>query len=199
MAALREEPPSDPGSSSDEGAPPGGSGWTGSGTPLLIGAYYERILRRAVACLSWTLDTLAKGSTRHTQTGSSVFKKFLNTYGTPELLLRLALCKVDACPFGDQEILELKADIVAGLAERRLMLQSSPRDSQDVLLDYRFIELLLSSAQDPEVAIGSFAEGVRVGPGVRLPRLPALYKAKKKWPLPEQSDPLLHMEGGETG
>ena len=109
------------------------------------------------------------------------------------------LGKVDACPFGDQEILELKADIVAGLAERGQMLQSSPRDSQDVLLDNRFIELLLSSAQDPEVSIGSFAEGVRVGPGVRLPRLPALYKAKKKWRLPEQSDPLLHTEGGETG
>ena len=30
LAALREEPPSDPGSSPDEGALPAGSGWTGS-------------------------------------------------------------------------------------------------------------------------------------------------------------------------
>ena len=128
---------------------------------------------------------------------SSVFKKFVNTYGTPELLLRLALGKVDACPFGDQEILELKADIVAGLAERGLMLQSSPRDSQDVLLDYRFIELLLSSAQDPEVAIGSFAEGVRVwGP---TPASASSLQGQKEMAAPGTSDPLLHMEGGETG
>ena len=203
MAALREEPPSDPGSSSDEGAPPGGSGWTGSGTPLLIGAGHtsrEYCDGQSLASPGrWTPSQRKYPSHPNWIFVSSVFKKFVNTYGTPELLLRLALGKVDACPFGDQEILELKADIVAGLAERGLMLQSSPRDSQDVLLDYRFIELLLSSAQDPEVAIGSFAEGVRVGPGVRLPRLPALYKAKKKWRLPEQSDPLLHMEGGETG
>ena len=77
-------------------------------------------------------------------------------------------------------------------------MRTSVRDRQNVLLDYRFLELLLSAASDPEVAIGSFAEGVRVGPGVRLPRLPALYKAKKRWRLPEQSDPLLHMEKGET-
>ena len=83
------------------------------------------------------------------------------------------------------------------LKEYGLKLRTSERDRQDVLLDYRFIELLLVAARDPEVAIGSFAEGVRVGPEVRLPRLPALYKAMKK--LPEQSDPLLHMENGETG
>ena len=67
-----------------------------------------------------------------------------------------------------------------------------------MLLDYRFLELLLSAARDPDVALGSFAEGVRLGQGVRLPRLPALYKAKKKWSLPEQADPLLHLEEVHT-
>ena len=118
---------------------------------------------------------------------SSAFKKFANTYGTPELLIRLALGKVGSCPFGTREISELKTDIVTRLKEHGLKLRTSVRDRQDVLLDCRFIELLLLAARDPEVAIGSFAEGVRVGPGVRLPRLPALYKAKKMWRLPEQS------------
>ena len=36
LAALREEPPSDPGSSADEGAPPAGVGWTGSGNPMSV-------------------------------------------------------------------------------------------------------------------------------------------------------------------
>ena len=95
---------------------------------------------------------------------STAFKKFADTYGSPELLIRLALGNVNSCPFGTREISELKADIVAGLREHGLKLRTSVRDRQDVLLDYRFIELLLSAARDPEVAIGSFAEGVRVGP-----------------------------------
>ena len=33
----------------------------------------------------------------------------------------------------------------------------------------------------PEASLGSFARGVRVGPGVRLSRLPALCPCKKKW------------------
>ena len=38
-----------------------------------------------------------------------------------------------------------------------------------------------------------------LGPGVRLPRLPALYPAKRKWRLPEQSNPLDHLEGDAGG
>ena len=59
-----------------------------------------------------------------------------------------------------------------------------------MLLDYRFIELLLKAAQDPEVSLNTCAKSVRVRPGVRLPRLPALYKAKKRWRPPEQADPM---------
>ena len=93
--------------------------------------------------------------------------------------MRLALGKVDSSPFGPKEITQLKADVVASLHGLGLQLKTSTEDSPDVLLDYRFLELLLAAAHDPDVSIGSFAAGVRVGPGVRLPRLPALYKAKK--------------------
>ena len=203
LAALREDPPSDPGSSADEGAPPAGSGWVGAGNALLIGTGYtarEYCDGQSLASPGrWPPSQRNYPTHPEWTVVSSAFKKFTDTYGTPELLVRLALGKVDSCPFGTREISELKADIVTGLKEYGLELRTSERDRQDVLLDYRFIELLLVAARDPEVAIGSFAEGVRVGPGVRLPRLPALYKAKKKWRLPEQSDPLLHMEKGETG
>ena len=37
------------------------------------------------------------------------------------------------------------------------------------------------------MVIGDFALGVRVGPGVRLPRLSALYANKRRWKLPEQN------------
>ena len=44
-------------------------------------------------------------------------------------------------------------------------------------------------AGDPEVHICDFSLGVRVVPGARLPRLPALYPAKKRWRLSEQKRP----------
>ena len=34
-----------------------------------------------------------------------------------------------------------------------------------------------------------------MGPGVRMPRLKALYKQKKRWRIPEQADPLDYLEG----
>ena len=61
-------------------------------------------------------------------------------------------------------------------------------------VDFRFLDLLLRAASDLEVALGSFAGGVRVGPGVRLPRLPALYRLKRKWRLADQADPCDYQE-----
>ena len=61
-------------------------------------------------------------------------------------------------------------------------------------IDYRFLDFLLRIAKDPEVSIGEFSQGVRVGPGTRMPRLPALYKPKKKWRLASQADALDYLE-----
>ena len=41
----------------------------------------------------------------------------------------------------------------------------------------------LRAARDPGRGVGDFALGVRVGPGARLPRLPALYRPKRRWKL----------------
>ena len=76
---------------------------------------------------------------------------------------------------------------------------ASPTDGKYVPIDFRFLELLLELAEDPEVAIGSFSRGVRVSPGVRMPWLPALYKPKRRWKLPEQSDALDHLEAAVEG
>ena len=56
------------------------------------------------------------------------------------------------------------------------------------------MDLLLRASEDPEVGIGDFASGVRVGSGARLPRLPALYARKKRWRIPKQMDPLDYLE-----
>ena len=44
------------------------------------------------------------------------------------------------------------------------------------------------------MGLGEYAQGVKVGPGTRMPRLPALFKPKKKWRLASQVDPLDYLE-----
>ena len=60
-------------------------------------------------------------------------------------------------------------------------------------MDYRFLQPLLREAEDLEVSLGDFARGVRVGPGIRLPRQPALCPAKKKRSLKQQYDDTDHL------
>ena len=67
-------------------------------------------------------------------------------------------------------------------------------DREDVPIDYRYLDILLRAAGDPEVGMVEYAQGIRVGPGVRMPRLPALYKQKKRWRIPEQAYPLDYLE-----
>ena len=57
-------------------------------------------------------------------------------------------------------------------------------DRPDLPIDVWFVALLFEASEDPEVSLGNFASGVPVGPGARLPRLPA-YAPKRKWLLPK--------------
>ena len=48
------------------------------------------------------------------------------------------------------------------------------------------------------MGLGEFSRGVRIGPGARLPRLPAICAAKKRWRwLPGQEDPTDYLESIE--
>ena len=114
--------------------------------------------------------------------------RFTHHYGTEQLLISLAMGKVDACPFPSEEVAQLKRSVIEAAARHGYGLERRPGDRDDVPIDYRFLDLLLRIAKDPEVSIGEFSQGVRVGPGTRMPRLPALYKPKKKWRLASQAD-----------
>ena len=68
--------------------------------------------------------------------------------------------------------------------------QPRRRDSdEESPLEFRLLGAFLKSAIDPETDLPSFAEGVRIGVGVQLPRVPAVYPRKRKWRLTEQEDP----------
>ena len=70
----------------------------------------------------------------------------------------------------------------------------STGDRTDFPVDYRYLHTLLQLGGDPEVGLGDYSQGVRVGPGKRMPRLPALYRPKKKWRRATQQDPLDYLE-----
>ena len=84
--------------------------------------------------------------------------------------MSLALGRARECPFKPADVQALKNEVIMKLSG----------DRNEVPDDFRFLDLLLRAADDPEVRLGSFAQGVRVGPGVRMRRLPVLYRRKKR-------------------
>ena len=102
--------------------------------------------------------------------------------------MALAVGKVENCPFDSSEVRSLKENVVADLEQDGLGLGRQEGDREDVPIDFRFLGLLLRAAEDPEVGLGQFAQGVRVDPGTRMPRLPALHRPKRKWRLAFRTD-----------
>ena len=130
---------------------------------------------------------------------AAVFMRTAQRIGTTSLLMDLALGRVEDCPFDEREMRNVKEEVIQAAATSGHVLKHRQDDRTDVPIDYRCLQLLLDVAQDPEVSIGSFAGGVRVGLGVRMPWLPALYRPKRKRKLPAQSDPLDCLEEAIEG
>ena len=102
--------------------------------------------------------------------------------------------KIDACPFPLDDVAHLKESVIVAAAGFGHEIERRSGDRSDVPIDYRFLDLLLRVAEDPETGLGEYAQGVKVGPGTRMPRLPALCKPKKRWRLASQVDPLDYLE-----
>ena len=94
------------------------------------------------------------------------------------------------------KIAELKSKIIDYLSTQG-HLQRATEDRSDFPVDYRFLHLLLIASDDPEVGLGELSRGVRIGPGAKLPRLPAIFAAKRKWRLLRQEDPTDYLESIE--
>ena len=68
--------------------------------------------------------------------------------------------------------------------------KSSSTDRIGLHIDFRFIWLLISAAHDPKLGLVT----LRVGPGARLPRLPALYARKKYGVYQSSRTPLDYLD-----
>ena len=129
------------------------------------------------------------GQESGTASGSSLRTMALNVYWSSS-----RWGKIQSSPFPPAEVAEFKQQVIDTAARSGYQIVRRAGDRTDVPIDYRFRNLLLRVAEDPEVGLGEYAQGVRVGPGTRMPRLPALFKPKKKWRLPSQADPLDYLE-----
>ena len=116
-------------------------------------------------------------------------KRFSECFRTAKLLMDLALGRVKECPFPNEAVRELKDEIAKVLSSRGLQLRRESGDRDELPIDFRFLDLLLRAAEDPDTQPGAFAQGVKVGPGARMPRHPALCRPKMKWRLDSQKDP----------
>ena len=198
LARLREEPESDDGSSLDEGAPEKFAGHRGIGSPMKVGVgYMEREFCDGQSLASpgrWPPGSRSYPSSPAWISVRDCFWRFTAHYGTEKLLVDLAMGKVEESPFPSAEILQLKHAVIEVAGRAGVPIFRKDGDRVDVPIDYRFLDMLLRASEDPEVGIGEYAQGVKVGPGTRMPRLPALHKPKKKWRLQSQVDPLDYLE-----
>ena len=198
VAKLREEHESERDSSPDEGVPGKRAGHCGDGDPMFVGVGYttrEYCDGQSLASPGrWAPESRKYPTNTAWLAVASVYQAFAGSFGTESLLVSLALGRVKEPPFEARAVQELKESVIAELHGRGIHLERKLGDREDLPIDKRNLDLLLRTAGDPEVGLGEYAQGVRVGPGVRMPRLPALYRQKKRWRIPEQSDPLDYLE-----
>ena len=101
---------------------------------------------------------------------------------------------MDKCPFLPDAVESLKKELINSAGVYGFHLERQVGDRSEVPIDHRFLHVLLRLAGDPEVGLGEYSQGVRVGPGTRMPRLPAFFRPKRKWRLASQQDPLDYLE-----
>ena len=119
---------------------------------------------------------------------SRLFIATAESISSVQLLSELALGRHAMSPFRQDVVKQLRDDVKVILARESIEFERAEGDRMDVPIDYRLLGGMLKAAADPEVSIASFAQGVRVGPGSRMPRCPRLYAKKKKWRIPEQRE-----------
>ena len=119
MARLREEPESEEGSSPDEGVPPKMSGHCGKGQPMKVGVgYTQRDFCDGQSLASpgrWPPGSRVYPSSRSWASVADCFVRFTNHHGTEQLLVSLAMGKIDSCPFPPDDVAHLKESVIVRL------------------------------------------------------------------------------------
>ena len=78
-------------------------------------------------------------------------------HGTEQLLVSLAMEKIEECPFPPEDVAELKQELIDVAAGCGFLMQRKEGDRTDVPIDFKFLDLLLRAAGDPEAGLGEYA------------------------------------------
>ena len=76
--------------------------------------------------------------------------------------MNLALGRVQENPFSENDIQNLKEDVIDELERASLELKRGENDKRDAPIDFRYLDLLLKAAEDPEVGLGQSSHKVSV-------------------------------------
>ena len=158
MSRLREEPDSEEGSSPDEGVPEKGSGHRGIGPPMMVGVgYTQRELCDGQTLASpgrWPPGSRIYPTSRPWLQIAECYSRFADHYGTEELLVSLASGKVTECPFPSEEVSIFNRELLDIATQNGFQMIEKSGDRVDVPINFRFLQLLLRIADDPENGLG---------------------------------------------
>ena len=147
MATLTEEPSSVEGSTADEGVPDKGSGWLVPPPPMRVGVgYTARDLCDGQGLPSpgrWPVASRRYPASPIWKTVTRKFEQFSAQFGTSELLMNLALGRVQENPFCQKHIQDLKRDVIDELERGGLELKREENDRRDVPIDFRYLDFRL--------------------------------------------------------
>ena len=190
-ACAREDPEPEGDTYKDEDAPVFGSGSVGVGKPMLVGrAGKYRELNDGLGLCSpgrWRLDRRRYPQSALWDKVSSFIWDVTCRWATPELLEELTAGKVTALPFKEEELESARSELAALLMDGGLSVARQEGDRTQSTPNWRLFGALLLAANDPDgQGITDFVKGVPLGVGVRMPRLPAIFRRKVRWRLEEQ-------------
>ena len=203
---------SEPGSDTepDGEAEPAGSGWTGHGEPYSVG----RGARRRHLVDGGGLCSPGRWPRAHRRLPEglcawlrglvlSEIAKIDNDRpgGLLGLLGDLASGRVKSDPFPKESTEKMRNALRCELGKLGIETDARPGDRPQTI-NVRLLGGLLQAAGDPDWRVmDTYAKGVHIGVGVRMPRTPAVFPPKRKWRLSGQQDPFAYLEedfGGGT-
>ena len=196
-ARTAREPDSD--TEPDADAAPAGAGWRGCGPPLICGSGFKtRPFQDGLGLCSpgrWgpTARRLPSGGAAAAlrELIRAEMSAMADQQGhSPEwILARLMNGSATASPFPPDAVARVRPRLATHLETSGLRPALWEGDRAQPI-QVRLLEAFATSVDDPAAhMLGQFAGGVRYGVGVRLPRLPAIWRRKRHWRLCEQRRP----------
>ncbi len=183
----------------DEGAAPAGAGLRGRGPPLQIGhgAKLRTLCDGAGLCSPGLWAPRARPRVHHPRVvalRAAIHRCIarLDSDGkwADDLFDRLARGQVERDPFPSDALADL-TDYAMTIYDADGEDGARPRGGDlPQTIRVRLLQAILRDSGDPDwEGMSQFATGIRLGVGVRMPRTPAVYARKRRWRIPQQSDP----------